>query len=133
MMATNAQPALADAARSAAAAVFTQPDAGNDTTSWLLSVAAGEYKLHNYPALVARCSEMITNEDLHVYHRGMAVTALGKTLEREIERTTRAAPHSQGERATIIDSVRQVRNYITNKLPSTHIMLYILEWQCVVD
>lgn len=93
------------------------PDVDNEVIKWLLSVAAGEHK-HKYSsqqvlsstepyelhAIVDRCSEIIMDEHSHVYERGLAVMALGRTLGREIGKTSTTLPRG----AASVENLRQV-------------------------
>lgn len=65
-----------------------------DDTAWLLSVANLDERalaLQTRTAArdaaadaISRCAAIIKGPDAHVYQRGLAVLALGKTLEREL-------------------------------------------------
>lgn len=92
-------------------------DADDETIKWLISVAAGEHK-HKYSSqqvrsstephelhvVVDRCSKIIIDEYSHVYERGLAAMALGRTLGREFGKAS--AVLTRG--AASVQTVRQV-------------------------
>ncbi len=71
-----------------------QDEGGVGDTSWLLSIASpDEVALSRQTRAagqdaaadaVRRCAAVIKDADAHVYRRGMAVLALGRTLAREL-------------------------------------------------
>lgn len=74
-------------------AVEQQEDDVVDDTAWLLSVASLDERalaLQTRSAArdaaaeaISRCAAIIKDTDAHIYRRGMAVLALGRTLGRE--------------------------------------------------
>lgn len=94
------------------------PETADDVAEWLLSVAAGQigkpcsdsslsenlrscdepYVRH---ASIDRCAQMIVDANLHVYQRGLAVTALGRLLGRDIGCGTTMPPRGAASAATL--------------------------------
>ena len=74
-----------------------QEDSVVDDTTWLLSVASLDERalaLQTRSAArdaaadaISRCAAIIKDTDAHIYRRGMAVLALGRTLGRELGNT----------------------------------------------
>lgn len=90
---------VAAAASSAAAKVELHQDGDEEQddlgdTAWLLSVATPDERALSLQTrcaaqeaaadAISRCSAIIKDADAHVYRRGMAVLALGRTLGREL-------------------------------------------------
>lgn len=90
--------AKAAAASAAAVAELHQHDDEEEDdlgdTAWLLSVTAPDERALSLQTrsaaqeaasdAISRCAAIIKDADAHVYRRGMAVLALGRTLEREL-------------------------------------------------
>lgn len=91
---------VAAAAASAAAEAELHQDGDDDEedelgeTAWLLSVATPDERALSLQTrsaaqeaaadAISRCSAIIKDADAHVYRRGVAVLALGRTLGREL-------------------------------------------------
>lgn len=82
--------------------------AEDNDTAWLLSVASPDERalsLYNRGAVqdgaIGRCAAIINDTDVGVYRRGLAVLAMGRTLENELR-------IPQPRDAVSIGNIRQV-------------------------
>ena len=87
------------------AAVYGGQD---DGAEWLVSLASADERACSFSQTqtcaddaIARCAAVVKDAEAHVYKRGLAVLALGRTLSRELGRT-------QSRDSVSVGALRQV-------------------------